>query len=596
MKGFWEELKRRNVIKSAIAYVVVAWVLLQVLSIVLPALGAPEWVMKTVLLLVLLCFPLWLLFSWAYNISSNDIKSSENSQTESLKIKNRLNSVIIGALSIAVAILLFKNINDNNSDKDNDSAENLRTISLAVLPFEDLSQNNDQEYFSDGISTELNSLLVKMKVLKVIDPRSSFSFKGKNVTIREIAEQLNVTHVLDGSVRKSGEKVRVVVQLIDADNGTSVWNHTFNREMGEIFSLQDEIAKAVIDELKIVLGSESNRQFNQRPTSNIEAYNFYLEALYYINLSGFENVNKALALLEQAINLDSNFANAYALLAKTYILNNIDLEFKEEWNRKAYVAIQKALTLDPNLAEVYVARGMWYWSPNNNFDHEHAIRDFNKAIELNPGLSSAYQSLLLVQLHIGLLDYALKSGEMGLNLDPTNTWLKHFVGQVYYFKGDYDNALKMYESIPYQFIPFFRIALTAQTLNYKGEIDEAIEMVEKGLLEYPNEPQLNSTYAIFLATKGQEQKALEYMQNALNNQTLLRHVHHLYHNFASISALLGNKEEALYWLNKAADSGMPCYPLFKNDPNLNSLDGYKPFEEFLNKLIAERNYYKNLFN
>jgi tetratricopeptide (TPR) repeat protein len=285
---------------------------------------------------------------------------------------------------------------------------------------------------------------------------------------------------------------------------------------------------------------------------------------------------------------------AYAVLARTYILNNVDRDLRPEWEEKAYIAFQQALSLDPDLAEAYVARGMWYWTPRNNFQHENAIRDFEKAIELKPGLSAAYELLMLVQLHVGLLDKAMETGQKGVELEPTSMWARHFVGQVFFFQGKYVEALNMFKSVGEQFIPFFRISLTAQTLYYLGRVDEAIEMIEQGLLEYPTEPQLNSSYAIILASLGRKDEARQRMELAIENERALRHVHHLYHNLAGASALMGQKIEAVKWLQTAVETGLPCYPLFNNDPNLKNLRDDIHFKALMLELKNNLEYYDAL--
>ena len=601
MANFFNELKRRNVIKAAVAYGVVAWVLVQILSIVLPSTDAPEWVMKTIMLLMIIGFPVWVLISWVYEVTPEGLKKTEsNSKINSIRSRtnNRLNRVIIGSLVLAVVFLIVDKFSNSTNallvEDEIIKSKDYKEKSIAVLAFEDMSPEKNQEYFSDGMSTELTSLLGRIKALTVKDRRSSFTYKEKNATVEQIGKELNVTHILDGSVRKYGDKVRIDVQLIDVSDGSNIWLETFDYNMEDIFKIQDSIAKAVIKQLKIVLKTDERSLAERIPTTSLEAYRLYLQGKYYINLSGFDNIDKAISLLEQSILLDPNFALAYAVLAETYMLNTIDREQNLKWDEKAYVAFQQALSLDPNLAEAYVARGMWYWTPSNNFQHENAIQDFEMAILLNPGLSSAYELLCLVQLHVGLLDKAMENGNKAIELEPTSMMIRHFIGQVYYFQGDYPNALKMYESVSEQFIPFFRIALTAQTLFYQGEVEGAIEMVKQGLLEFPNEPQLNSTYAIFLASLEKYDEAKLRMDLAIKNKTMLRHVHHLYHNLASASALMGQNKDALKWLIKASDNGLPCYPLFNQDSNLSNLKEDPNFENFMMDLKIKLEYFKDL--
>jgi len=466
--------------------------------------------------------------------------------------------------------------------------------SIAVLAFTDLSPEHNQEYFSDGMSEELQNLLAKIPDLKVISTTSSFSYKGKNITSDQIGNDLNVTHILEGSVRKSGNQFRVKAQLVKVSDGTNIWSDVYERDMSDVFKIQDEIAEAVIKQLKIVLGADTRVRNQPRPTNDLLAYEYYLQGQYNANLAGYENIETSIELFKQAVTTDPNFAVAYAALAKAYITKNVDRDPNPVWAQKAYVAFQHALSLDPYLAEAYVARGMWYWTPGNHFQHDNAIADIRRAIELKPGLSAAYELLSLVQLHVGLLDRALINGMKGVELEPTNMWSRHFVGQVYFFQGKYDKALRMFETVNVQLKPYFRISLLSQTLFYLGDVEEARIMIEEALIEYENEPQLNSTYAIILASNGNHSEAREKMDVAIENKSNLRHVHHLYHNLAAACALMGESSEAVQWLVMAADDGFPCYSLYKNDPNLASLKGDPDYENFLLEMKEKLEYFEAL--
>jgi serine/threonine protein kinase/tetratricopeptide (TPR) repeat protein len=466
--------------------------------------------------------------------------------------------------------------------------------SIAVLPFNNLNADPSLDYFSDGMTETIISDLANIGGLAVISRTSVMPYKNSGKNTREIGQDLNVTHILEGSVMTSGEKVRIFAQLIDVKTDAHLWAQTYDREMKDIFSIQSDVANKIAEIMEVALGEDAQARIDERPTSDLEAYRLYLQGQYYINTASFADIDTAVSLFNQAILLDPNFAMAYAVLAKTYILNNVDRDLRPEWEEKAYIAFQQALSLDPDLAEAYVARGMWYWTPRNNFQHENAIRDFEKAIELKPGLSSAYELLMLVQLHVGLLDKAMETGKKGVELEPTSMWARHFVGQVFFFQGKYAEALKMFETIGAQFIPFFRISFTAQTLYYLGRIEEAKEMIEQGLLEYPTEPQLNSSYAIILASLGRNDEARQRMKIAIENERALRHVHHLYHNLGGASALMGQKEEAVKWLQTAVETGLPCYPLFNNDPNLKNLRDDIHFKALMLGLKNNLEYYDAL--
>ena len=466
--------------------------------------------------------------------------------------------------------------------------------SIAVLPFVNMSNDPDQEYFSDGMAEEIINALAQIPNLKVASRTSAFQFRGHEQDIKSIGEDLGVATILEGSVRKSNNKVRVTAQLINVSDGFHLWSQTYEREMDDIFSIQSDVAKQIAAVLQVALGMDARKRIEQRPTTDLEAYQLYLQGQYYINKAGFVALDTAISLLNRAIDRDPDFALAHAVLARTYILSNVDWKPKPEWNEKAFVSFQQALHLDPNLADAYVARGLWFWTPGNDFKHENAIRDFQKAIELKPGLNISYELLSLVQYHVGLMDQSMANAKKGLELEPTSVRARHYIAVVSLLQGKYVEALKMFGTVSEQYVPFFRIALMAQTLYYLGRLDEAAEMIEQGLLEYPVEPQLNSSYAIILAKMGRTDEVRRRMNLAIENKSELRHVHHLYHNLAGASALMGDKDEAVKWLIRASDEGLPNYPLFNRDPNLASLKGDPKYEDLMLKLKTQWEYFKSL--
>jgi len=514
-----------------------------------------------------------------------EVRKSEYKKDNHFLYKRRKKIIVLAFLVLLITIIILLLVFP---------AKISHAGSIAVLPFKNLNGDPEQEYFSEGMTETIISNLANITGLTVISRTSVMSYKASQKTIREIGRELNVSHILEGSVITSGNKVRIFVQLIDAESDETLWAYSYDQEMTDIFSIQSTVANQVVEVLEVTLATDAQERINERPTKDIEAYRLYLKGLYYVNKSSFANVDTAISFFQQAIDQDANFALAYAVLSGTYTYYNVEQNPHPDWEEKAYVTFQQALSLDPNLAEAYVARGNWYWTPSNNFKHEIAIKDFKKAIELKPGLSSAYQFLAMVQLHVGLLDKALQTGRKALELEPTSMWAQHFLGEVLFFEGKYSDALNMFKNINYQFIPFFRISFISQTLYHLGQIKEANEMIKKGLLEYPSEPLLNSSYAIILAGLGRLEEANERMELALENKKELRHVHHLYYNLACASALMGKNKEAVRWLIMASNTGLPCYPLFSSDPNLENLKDFPEYEDFIQKLKKKWDYFKTL--
>src|SRR5262249_33960356 len=311
-RTLFTELKRRNVIRATILYFGAVWALAQGISQLGPSVGAPEWATRWFLVAAGIGFPFWIAFAWFYRCTTEGWKrESETAPAESIKqhTRRKLDFAIIGALAVAVVLLLTDRFVLRHGVN-----ETISETSIAVLPFVDMSQAKDQGYFSDGISEELLNLLTKVPPLKVAARASSFSFKGKGVEIREIARQLHVANVLEGSVRKSGEQLRITAQLVRAAEGYHLWSETYDRKMDDIFKIQDEIAGEVVKELKVkLLGSAPKAR-----TTDPKAYVLYLEARE-LGLQGTaEAFAKSDALLRQALEIDPRYAPAWDELARNF--------------------------------------------------------------------------------------------------------------------------------------------------------------------------------------------------------------------------------------------------------------------------------------
>jgi len=360
MKLF-KELQRRNVIRVAIGYIVSSWLLLQIADLVLDIIGPPDWVLRTIALILALGFPVVVFFSWAYEVTPEGIKrESEIDRTQSIThvTGRKLDRAIVAVLVIALAYFAVdKFVLDPTRDAEmvqaatQTIAEPATSVapvsgtpeqSIAVLPFVNMS--DDKDYFADGLSEELLNLLAKFSDLKVAGRTSSFAFKGKNEDLRTIGEALSVAHVLEGSVRRSGERLRITAQLIKVDDGYHIWSETYDRQMADIFDIQDDVAQAITEALKLHLTANA-----ERPTENTQAYALYLEALALSMPREEDEINQGLALLDRAIELDPRFAEAWELKAIFYwqaggwVLDN------PEAQRLTFEAAIKALELDPSL-------------------------------------------------------------------------------------------------------------------------------------------------------------------------------------------------------------------------------------------------------
>ena len=414
MGKLFDELKRRNVLRVVIAYVVAAWLLLQVADVVLNNIASPDWVFRSILLLVAIGFPFAALFAWAYEMTPDGLKKEKDvdrSGSITRVTGRKLDFMIIGVLVLALAYFAYDEfVVDpaqeaalaNTSDQINEiTRTDAPDKSIAVLPFVNMSDDASNEYFSDGISEELLNVLAQLPGLRVAARTSSFQFKGMNPDIAKIAETLNVAHILEGSVRKSGTTLRITAQLIKADDGFHLWSKSYDREVDDIFAVQDEIATAISEALMVKLALDTGEGEVVQPTivkaANTDAYDAYLQGRQLIHRRGRKALEEAVRHLERSLRLDNDFAAAHAQLgiATTLLLDSPgsygELSLAEV-RRKAIPHFERALELEPNLAD---AHGGLALLSRNSGELLKAIEYARKALELNPSFSDAMNWLYI---------------------------------------------------------------------------------------------------------------------------------------------------------------------------------------------------------
>src|SRR6187551_2102417 len=369
--GFFHELRRRNVFRMAGLYVVAAWLIIQISGTVLPMLDAPAWIPRTLLFLLALGFVPALIFSWVFELTPEGLRRDEDVKPEQSiapQTARRMNRLIMAVLVLA----------PRQRALSNDLPSAAKTKSIAVLPFENLSRDPDNAYFVDGIQDEILTRLSKIADLKVISHTSTQHYKSAPVNLPEIAKQLGVAHILEGSVQKSGDAVRVNVQLIKAANDSHLWADTFDRKLTDIFSVESEVAKAIAEQLRAKLTGQEEQEIAAKPTDNIEAYDAYLRGLAYTlkTLPTPVNALGAQKYLREAVRLDPKFALGWALLsivdARNYRTQSLQptVALREE----ARQAAETALTLQPNLGEALLAMGNYYYACLKDYDT--AVRYF----------------------------------------------------------------------------------------------------------------------------------------------------------------------------------------------------------------------------
>jgi len=403
--SFFNELKRRNVFKVGVAYVVAAWLLLQVADVVINNIGAPDWVFRVILLVLGLGLPVILLFAWAFEMTPEGLKLEKDvdrSQSITTQTGKKLEHLTITALSLVVVFFVAKEFmprgdqdavpeapGDQPAVSEAVEAGKDDTRSIAVLPFEDYSENADQDYFSRGIAEEILNLLAKTRGLRVAARTSSFAFANSDVDIRDIGNKLNVDTVLEGSIRKSGDKIRITAQLIKIEDGYHLWSETYDRDFSDIFKIQDEISAAITSSLKVQLLGESRQQVEAERTHNMDAYSAYLIGKERLALLGKDNIEAAIKKFEESIRIESDFAPAHAALARAWLMLERELKGpkKEEVDLVATPAIERAIELSPDLPEAIAVRGLQHLY---RFRYEEARQDFDRVIDLNPNYALAY--------------------------------------------------------------------------------------------------------------------------------------------------------------------------------------------------------------
>ncbi len=418
--------------------------------------------------------------------------------------------------------------------------------SIAVLPFVNMSADPENEYFSDGLAEDLINALTKITDLHVVARTSSFAFKGEKVDIREIGQKLNVDNLLEGSVRKVGNRVRITAQLIKVKDGYHLWSDRYDRNMEDVFAIQDEITDKLMDKLMVALDLLKKPPEEHRPV-NLEAYDLYLKGRYCLNK--FE-VDKALAYYEQAIEQDPDYALAYASIAEVYTLlsTGFDILPNKDAMPKARVAAQKALELDPNLAEAYVSLGLVALS--YDWDRNATKKYFQKAIELNPNSMSAHQWIEFYWTYMMAdLDTATVHLERALELDPLNFLLKVRLGFMSIFKGDYDRAINQFKAL-LDFEPNFGLLYLSFATAYalKGDYDEALAYGEKMLEVGPPAVAYVGNMGWLYALAGKKEKAYELLAE-LKERSKKGYVSSFW--TALIYLGLGEIDKTFEWFEKA---------------------------------------------
>jgi TolB-like protein/Tfp pilus assembly protein PilF len=582
-KNFFAELKRRNVYKVAIAYAVVAWLLMQIATQVFPFLEIPNWAIRLVIMLVLIGFPIALVIAWAFELTPEGLKRTESAD-ESPKKSARSRAwiyVVIVAGAVSVGLFFFGRYTATSKQS---GLTEVPAKSIAVLPFENLSGNPENAYFTDGIQEEILMRLAKIADLKVVSRTSTVRYKRSPGSLGEIATQLGVANVLEGSVQRTADRVHVNVQLIKAASDTHLWAEAYDRKLTDIFAVESEIAKMIADTLQAKLTGSERKAIAAQPTENSEAHEFYLKGRFFWNKRTANDLKTAISYFRQAIDKDPNYALAYAGLADSYaILSAFGAGSPEESLPAAEAAAKKALDLDDTLAEAHTSLALVLLGYDLDFDG--SIREFQRAIELNPNYATAHHWFGIGPLmRSGRFDDAIAECKRAVELDPLSLINNADLGHTYRSARRYDEAIEQLRKT-LEMDPGFYYAHSAlgRALESKGALDAAIQEYQKART-LNDDPGLLSLLGHAYASSGNKTEALKLLDQ-MKELSKQRYVSA--YSFALVYLGLGDKEEALRWLDKSyQDREGSDIALIKINPFFDPLRGDPRFEELVTKVFA----------
>jgi adenylate cyclase len=536
--AFFRELKRRHVIRVAIAYAVVAFVVIQVADLILPALQQPDWVYTLVVILALLGLPLAVVLAWAFEITPEGVKRAPTMDAPAP----------IGAYGeepVEVVDTVWEAPARIRGDRRR----------IAILPFVNISPDSTDEYFADGMTEEMIATLSKIGGLEVIARTSVVRYKGSTHSIAEIGRELRVGCVLEGSVRKAERKLRITVQLVDAQSEANMWARDFDREVHEIFAVQSEIARSVADALEVELLAKEKRRLDKVPTENFEAYDLYLLGRNQLSKRTADGIKQAIAYFELSADSDPNFAPAHAGLADAYAVGAVGYQAMAPIDAvpKAKEAVSRALALDDSLAEGHTSLG--YIQLHYDWDVAGAKRAFQRALDLNPSHPQAHQWYAHVLIAEGAYEPARRSFERARRLDPLSALLRTEAIWPDLYMAQWDRAIdgfgKVLETEPDFALAHFNLGTAYEG---KGKLMDAIRHYERAVELSGGSPFMNAFLAAAFAKVGQENDARAILETLLQQR---RRSFGLALNIAIVQEALGDKDAAFVWLERALEEKDP---------------------------------------
>jgi eukaryotic-like serine/threonine-protein kinase len=447
-----------------------------------------------------------------------------------------------------------------------------RIKSIAVLPLDNLSGDPTQDFFADGMTEVLITDLGKIGSLRVISRPSVMKYRGSRATLRDVAGELKVDALVVGSIARAEGKVRITTQLYDAADDRQLWAENYERDIRDVIALQREVARAITTGIRAKVTPEETARLTKVRRVNPKAYDGYLRAVLLYSRHTSSDNNAAITTLDETLALDQDLAAAHALLAAACVERFFTFAPQEQkkLEEKAYVAVEKAIALDPEESMAWFARGRLIWTPGNRFPHERAIREYQRALALNPNSSEARAQLALTYNHVGLLEDALREARAAADINPIDALPRVVIGQALLYGGQYARALSVWSTNPPEAYSSVTGSHTAWTLFQMGRKEEAAARTAEFLAKYPGDVGGLGVQAVLLAASGRHGEA-EAVIRRIAGQKGFGHFHHTAYYIACAYARMGNGSAAFEWIREAADSGFACYPLFERDPNFETL-------------------------
>jgi len=578
-RSFFSELKRRNVYKVAIAYGVIAWLLIQIASQVFPFFEIPNWAVRFIVLAIIIGFPIALIIAWAFELTPEGLKRTEVVDRELAKPSPNKAWIYVVIIAAALSVGLF--FVGRYSAPNRAMMSGLAQESIAVLPFDNQNRDPNTDYLSDGIPESVINSLSQLPQLKVMARSTVFSYKGKDVDPRKVGNDLGVRAVLMGRLIQQGDNLTIRTELVKVADGTELWGQQYNRKLADVFAVQEEIAREISERLRLKLSGSEKQQLAKRPTENIKAFQYYIQGRGYISRRTREDLLTAIRCFEKAIEEDPNYAAPYAGLSEAYAtLGVFGYIAPIEGRHKGEEAARKALALDENLAEAHVVLGLAYaeFAPYNFSLGDSELRH---AIELSPSLALAHFHLAVSLTLQERLDESLAEYLKARELDPLSSVIARQAAIPYYFKRDYPRALELLHQAN-ELGPAFSTTWEVGVYIQTRSLDEVMADLEKAKGERKEDSILIYDTGMIYAAQGKRAEALQIIKELeeMSGANLSQA-----HWIAKICATLNEKDLAFSWLERGLATGA-LGVFYQGEPVWDSIRSDPRFAAFVDKIAT----------